>query len=230
MSKVLCLCPTYGRRPEVIESTIACFLAQDHKDKFLLVYDDLGNYSQAEGKNWKLLSDTDRVSSLPAKYMKMFGMVDYEWTHYAVWDDDDLYLPWHLSSAAEAAGEDGWAKQSTIWTTYAEELGGYREEPNTGGRFHGSLVISRPMFITYPISHSKSFDLEFIAGLNKIRKPSDHKTSYVYRWTDAAQGHLSGTSTTYDKYQPEYTDHVPRILPCFDDPGFEVYMDILLKD
>ena len=96
-----CLMPTYGR-PSLVQNAIACFLAQDYpaKRRRLLILDDAGQIAPQEGDGWSLCSTPIRMPTLIAKYAALEA-VDAGWADaFVIWDDDDIYLPWHLSAHA----------------------------------------------------------------------------------------------------------------------------------
>ena len=53
---VSCLCPTY-RRPQLLENSIACFLAQNYPAdrRELVVLDDAGELQSQTGEGWTLV-------------------------------------------------------------------------------------------------------------------------------------------------------------------------------
>ena len=145
---VLCLCPTYGR-PKLLANALACFLAQDYDqgERKLLILDDAGQIEPANHGNWEVITRPARYPSLPDKYNVMLAYEGTigppqrdQWDAVAVWDDDDIYLPWHLSAAVAAlqSGASS-AKPSRVWSLYGTEIP-FQED--AGGRFHGSLVVS----------------------------------------------------------------------------------------
>jgi len=212
----------------MIQNTLAMFLAQDYQDKYLLILDDQGNYPEQKGDNWALLSTSTRFPSLGEKYMHMLKVMPTAWNYFALWDDDDLYLPWHLSQGVEAASKnkDGWSKCGKIWTTYDKPDGTYWLEENTKGRFHGTLVVSRGAMghVGY-WSTASSFDLQFISDLTKHQEPELTCPSYLYRWQDTHARHSS--SVEYSKHQPQYRKPVSVIAPVFDDLTYELYTKLI---
>jgi len=98
---------------------IRCFEEQDYEDRCMLIYDDGGQYRDQTGDNgrWRIVSTATREPSLGAKRnhsielaMQHFGDI------YAILpcDDDDMFLPWHLSSSAAALRVADWSRPSVI--------------------------------------------------------------------------------------------------------------------
>lgn len=99
--RLLVLCPTYGR-PRLLANAIACFEAQTYPDRRMLILDDAGQIAPQREPGWELFSTAERFSSLPLKYDWLLYQARGDWDAAVVWDDDDIYLPWHLSSVAAA--------------------------------------------------------------------------------------------------------------------------------
>ena len=108
---ISCLCPTYGRATALGES-LECFLAQDYEPRELIIMNDapvpitdvadnrLESYAPGVYRH-KAASASVRVynkplfSSLGEKYQAMLSLAAGDYV--AHWEDDDLYLPGHLS-------------------------------------------------------------------------------------------------------------------------------------
>ena len=240
--RLLCLCPTYGRRPELLENCLACFEAQDYGNAALFVYDDLGNIRPQSGHGWMVESTTARCPSLPAKYDTMLALCrkTHNFAAVVVFEDDDLFAPWHLSAIA-AAFEAGasWCHPQQVWTTC-------KNPPNpelepSGGRFHASLAIRRDVIEslggwigTQVPGHEKraDFDLRLIGKLHAVfGPPARYDTihpqgpSYVFRWADT--GHMHGEAITrgpedetwYDRFEPAHTATIDKLVPRLDANG-----------
>ena len=61
----------------------------------------------------------------------------------AVWDDDDLYLPWALSASAAALAQAAWSRPSLV--LHLQPGKGLRQH-QTGGLFHGGWAYRRDVF------------------------------------------------------------------------------------
>jgi hypothetical protein len=102
MSDLICaICPTYNR-PDLLSRAIACFAKQTYENKFLIIVDDAGQYDSQGGDQWSLASFTQRVLSLGEKNNVCAALAPRETRYYAKWDDDDIYMPWHLEALVEA--------------------------------------------------------------------------------------------------------------------------------
>lgn len=93
MARISCLLPTYGRFRKVCEA-VACFLLQDYRDKELVI---LNNHPIP------LHCDQPGVSVINDATHRTLGDCRNALLQHATgsicccWNDDDVYLPWHLT-------------------------------------------------------------------------------------------------------------------------------------
>jgi len=146
---VTCLCPTYGRFAKLRES-LACFLAQDYPgEKRLLILNDAPEPIDYEYVVHDIsifwLPDTFR--NLGEKRQQLLGIAETELC--AHWDDDDLYLPWHLTDlirpfvGARHASPERQVKCTKVRASW-EMVGGRIIGKHASGN-DGSLVFDREM-------------------------------------------------------------------------------------
>jgi glycosyltransferase involved in cell wall biosynthesis len=96
------LCCTYGR-PHLLPHAVESFLRQDYPCRELVILDDAGQYAEAiAGDRWRIISVSTRFPTLGEKRNALARLASPEAEVFAVWDDDDVYLPWHLSAAVRA--------------------------------------------------------------------------------------------------------------------------------
>ena len=104
MDKIVAICGTY-KRSKLIPSVIAQWERQkvSEFEKYLLIYDDAGEFSNIKGTDWEIRSVNERVPTLGAKWDNMVNIAINELgaTHIAVWDDDDIYGPQYLNNHME---------------------------------------------------------------------------------------------------------------------------------
>jgi glycosyltransferase involved in cell wall biosynthesis len=112
--KITCLCPTYNRPAELAES-IACFERQSWPDRELIILDDAGQYDCQAGDRWRLVSVPKRYPALGGKRNACAALASSDAEIFAVWDDDDIYAPWHLEALA-CAFRDGaaWVRPAYV--------------------------------------------------------------------------------------------------------------------
>ena len=218
--RFICLCPTYGKTPEVIANSIQCFLDQTHQNKLLVIFDDLGNYGRARelGEDYPqvlFVSTSVRCPGIVAKYNTMLKLVEgIEYDAIALWDDDDLYLPTHLESHARVlrAFPNDWSYPNLVYSTY----GGKPHAEESGGRFWASLAILRSSFERiggFVDSHLATFDQQSLGKFNALltRGFPDEigGPTYVFRWQDTktihAQHFMGDNVNWYHNVKPGYS-------------------------
>ncbi|QDV17105.1 putative glycosyl transferase [Gimesia panareensis] len=100
---ISCVMPTYGR-PEYLHESLEMFLSQDYENKELLIVNDcpgqtiIGEYPQV-----RIINCKKRFHSLGEK--RNFAIQEAAGNWIAVWDDDDIYLPWRLSFTMQEISE-----------------------------------------------------------------------------------------------------------------------------
>ena len=192
---LVALCPTF-RRPDCLRNALACWLAQDYPDdrRELLILDDAGQWPSQAGHRWKLLAVRPRYESLPAKYNALATLAPHA-DAYVLWEDDDVYLPWHLSAHAHTlSGEDArdFSRPTQVWSNYGTIGTAIHQEPALG-RFHGSWAFRRDAFERvgrYRETRQLNFDQELGGRLEALHNSGDpcahpRGPSYVYRWGNA---------------------------------------------
>ncbi len=188
---ISCLCPTF-RRPKLLANILACYLAQDYppERRELLILDDTGEFAPQSGPGWELCSVSRRFHSLPEKYNALAGLARGD--HLAIWEDDDVYFPWHLSAHAQTLARGGFSKPSRVWCLHDGRLA----QEHAAGRFHASVAFSREtsqLCGGWPLTLRGDFDLQFLKRLGEASPVADpcetHHPGYVFRWMSTQAYH-----------------------------------------
>jgi len=211
---VSCLCPTY-KRPQLLANAVACFQTQDYEGPMeLVVLDDAGTIQGFVYKNELARGSPERCSllfSVPHRFPSL--PCKYNWlargsqgSILVVWEDDDIYLPWHVSCHVETlrVTNGQWSKPYIIGSTYP----GHLVEESSAGRFHGSMAITRKAFNEtggWPETDSRDYDMQMFKKLTDLYMgPADpiklkREVSYVFRWgsTHAYHGSSYDMMTWY---------------------------------
>jgi glycosyltransferase involved in cell wall biosynthesis len=94
-TRVTICIPTFGR-PELLEEAIECFLRQTWPNKRLIIGNDFADQTLVCDHPWvSVVNRAERFPTLGAKRNWMMSMAGE--CHIGHWDDDDLYLPNHIS-------------------------------------------------------------------------------------------------------------------------------------
>lgn len=189
---VSCLCPTF-RRPELVANALACYLAQDYPNdrRELLILDDGDQFPSQYGVGWELISLRRRFRSLPEKFNALAGLARGDIL--VVWEDDDIYLPWHITAHVEALQRGcRFSKPSQVLTHVGNAL---RHEP-ADGRFHASIAFTRDALESvrgWPLTRRGDFDQSLLARLAGEGPTGDpcavRPPSYMFRWESTKAYH-----------------------------------------
>lgn len=111
---VTCVCPTYGRFTR-LRTAVACFLFQTYRPRSLLIVNDgprpikltWSGKKRLTGDGWEIIlrNIPDGYDTLGEKRTAMAEAT--ETPLIAHWDDDDIYLPWHIEQMVEAQRKSG---------------------------------------------------------------------------------------------------------------------------
>jgi hypothetical protein len=209
---VTCLCPTYGRF-ERLRDAVACFLAQDYAGwKHLLILNDapvpvvLG----AECVPVTVVNAPARYPTLGHKRQALLEMATTPLV--AHWDDDDLYLPWHLSSVVAVLQSRATVRAHRTVRCAKPDAAWYGKGPRESWQlagvrrsvFEGQMVFDRARALElggYPALDSGQaaalLDAFRRAGELHTWDPPPHELSYIYRWADGLH-HVSGAGRLID--------------------------------
>jgi len=203
--KIAAVCCTF-LRPRPLGQMIRCFELQDYPadKRELVVLDDAGQYAgmsniecrmsnveltlAARGTGWKLYSTSQRFATLGEKRNAAAGLVSDEAEALAVWDDDDLYLPWALSASAAALHRAPWSRPSLV---LHPRPNGSLAKHRTGGLFHGGWAYRRSVF-------------ERVGGYPAINNGEDQALARRFAQIDA--GHADPCSLGFEPFYV-YTWH-----------------------
>jgi glycosyltransferase involved in cell wall biosynthesis len=195
--KIAAVCCTF-LRPRQLGHLIHCFLRQDYpaEKRELVILDDAGQYGNQEGDGWRLVSAPHRYPTLGEKRNAAAALVSEDVEALAVWDDDDLYLPWALRACAAALSVAPWSRPSLV--LHPQQDGSLRQH-QTGGLFHGGWAYAREVFRQvggYPAANNG----EDQALARRLQDAAVHeadpihlgqKPFYVYPWVSPDAWHLS---------------------------------------
>ena len=197
--KLAALCVSY-KRPDQLAEAVESFLRQDYPAELreMVVLDDAGQYDPTalDGvPGVKLVTTPHRFRTLGEKRNASAALVSPDVDAYAVWDDDDIYLPWHLSAAATALADADYTIPTAIWVDKRTRL----ERKKNQYLFHGAWAFRRQAFDRvggYPFIQSGQ-DQGLLSRFKhaKLRRGDplqfDIRPSYVYRWFTAHSTHIS---------------------------------------
>ena len=113
-------------------TTTLAFHGQDYPAdrRELIILDDAGELQNDSCGGWQIISIPRRFRSLPEKFNAIAGLAKGDIL--VVWEDDDIYLPHHISTHVRAMEGRLWSKPSFVLSSYTGRL----EQEDATGRFH----------------------------------------------------------------------------------------------
>lgn len=197
MAKIDCLMGTYGRYELACEA-LACFLQQSRlSEATLLIYNQHLVPLHFDHPRVRVVNETPSARSLRHIRQRMHELADpaAEFIHW--WDDDDLYLPWHLDDCLAHIGEHVAWKPASSWISQNNvsfEL--HRSQFEGSWLFRADYVRNASLH-----GHPNYTDHPMIRELqnNNLVATTElaGRTSYIYRWATGAQ-HVSGYGAAVD--------------------------------
>jgi hypothetical protein len=202
-ARIDCLMGTYGRY-EVACEALACFLQQSAiSNATLLIYNQHPKPLFFDHPCVRIVNEPGPGRSLRYIRQRMHELArpDAEFIHW--WDDDDLYLPWHLQDCLDHIGQSVAWQPASSW--FSEGNARFSRHSNV---FEGSWMFradylknasvdTHPVYTDHPVIQQSRE-----AGLVARTELGDF-ASYIYRWANGT-AHLShGVDAASDEQQLE---------------------------
>jgi len=195
----------------------------------LIVLDDAGQYDDQQGDGWRLVSTRRRFATLGQKRNAAADLIADDTEAVAVWDDDDLYLPWALSASAAALEKADWSRPSVVLHPKPRAGAVELHQHETGGLFHGGWAFTRQIFQRaggYPAIDNGE-DQALARRLRRVgARVADPirlgiRPFYIYPWGNADGWHLSGMGRDgYRRLGGLRSE--PTMLEIADPPGLDL--------
>lgn len=246
--KIAAICPTY-KRPELLGNSIACFLAQEtqpHVQTRLFILDDAAQFRCQKTEKWEIESTGARFQNLPDKYNHLAAKAIYWGADVlTIWEDDDVFLPWHLANAVFAVAHGvKFVRTRHVYSNYALPKNGSTQLEGAAGRFHSSWSFTTKAFSEvggWPRTSRLDFDQQLngklcdldplIEGGRTADVLGCLRPSYVYRWGNntyhGSQSGEAGFKALWDDLgtRPAPFVEVPTIR--FDDETKAIYSKLI---
>lgn len=195
LPSVTCLQLSYGR-PQLSVEAVECFLRQTYYNKRLIIINThptpirfVSNYDNITVHNIKPLN---RLSDV-----YRYGMDLIETDYFCVWDDDDLFLPWHIEDRIKFILEHPeFDAVGHNWCVFSIE--------------NKMTELAKNMFVAQYLYKNNGIRPDSgIAcwDLNWDKKPWNRgflnfptKPSYIYRW-GTGENHISGYAGEEGQHQ-----------------------------
>jgi hypothetical protein len=187
----------------------------------------------------KLITTKHRFRTLGEKRNASVALSSSDADVFCVWDDDDIYLPWHMEAAANTIETAiGYHECYTIPSTVYIDKRTFLARKLTNGIFHPAWSFTRTVFTTvdgYPPMQSgqdqglrRRWDLRKITRLDPI--VTDPRPSFIYRWCTTGSRHLSSMGKHgYEQLAEAKATRVERIEPRWSKDWTAMALDELAK-
>jgi hypothetical protein len=194
--KIDCLMGTYGRNL-VASEALACFLQQSMtSEATLLIYNQYPVPLSCTCPRVRVVNETPPVTALRFIRQRMLELADASADLIHWWDDDDLYLPWHLQDCLENIGDrPAWRAESS-WVSHRNV-----KFSRHASRFEGSWVFRADYVRAAPVhTHPNYTDHPVFLQTQEANLLATTEleglSSYIYRRQIENMGgyvqHLSG--------------------------------------
>lgn len=121
---VSCICSTYNRPPthtHLVEEAIESFLRQTYPNKELIVLNDCpGQELLFNAPGVRVINVPERFPGLGEKHNAAIDAAQGELI--AIWDDDDISLPWRLSLSVDRLGDADYFNPKRFWMMARDQL------------------------------------------------------------------------------------------------------------
>lgn len=187
---VTCTVNTYGRF-ELLREVLWCFLNQTYPNKKLIIFN--------QGTPFELDQYYKDVSVINAnKTFKQFSEVNgrsfsYVNTEYvAFWDDDDLYLPSHLTNLMQCVGNEDYVKPAKSYCETDNEL------YTNSNVFEASCIVKTEAVKTLGFQEGKFCHANWVYSSHKLIESLEyiyrinHNISHVAHVQDNVQSFIDG--------------------------------------
>lgn len=217
-----------ANRAKLLANCLACFQSQTHPAdrKEMVILDDAGQFPCHAGDGWRVISVPTRFSSAHEKMNAAFALADPRTEIFALFDDDDIFLPRHLEYLVAAIQSGGtFSKPSKIYSLQGTQL----IEENAVGRFCGSIAFTAELLNRiggWPNCKRGDADQHFLQLLARHGQQVDpllfaNGPQYVYRYGTGmyhASTAMQGPDDTdwWNKVQIGPVEKIERLEPKFD--------------
>ncbi len=195
--RISCLMMTYNKFPRaelVVAEAIESFLRQTYDDKELIILNDTPGQTvrlNQDYENIKLVNLPYRIRSLGEKCNIAAAVATGDYL--MRWDDDDISLPWRMTTTMAKIGSAGYWKPSHSWFMRS------RSSMLLMCGYMGACCIHRQTFDKiqgYPfigVGEDQAIEKRVSASgdLLTVGAVTAAEAFYIYRW-DGTSSHVSG--------------------------------------
>lgn len=202
---VTCLQLSYGR-PQLSVEAVESFLRQTYQNKHLIIVNTHHSpvYFEKQYDNITV----HNVGSFPyLSDVYRFGLSLIKTPYYCIWDDDDIFLPWHITDRVKVRLEH--PDCDAISHEFA-----YCSANNVINDLGRNMFVSQYLYDTNGILPDAGLSCWDVNWDQKpwrrhFMKLADYNPSYIYRWA-TGEGHISGGADTEAKQHQNYLNNIAQ--------------------
>lgn len=183
------------------------FLAQTYKDAELVIYNTdiehpiCPNKEILESGRIKFVnSNIDLITKNPYTNIGAIRRDSLNWAsgeYYSCWDDDDIFLPWHLEQAISGIGDyDAWKPHTSMFWQFNKEI-------ELAQNVMEASILARINVVKFNEHQGGGEHLDWVTNC-KMKVDKDILPSYCFNWSDdgIVRGHKqSGTINREDNFE-----------------------------
>ena len=199
---VTCLQLSYGR-PQLSVEAVECFLRQTYTNKKLIIVNTHpspvyfeNKYDNIEVYNIKPL---DHLSDV-----YRFGMDLIKSDYFCVWDDDDLFMPWHVENRVD------YILKHSEYNAVGHKFGVMTVD-NVIKNMGGNMFVSQYLYKNNGFRPDKNKCCWDVSWSNHQWKKGyldfPNKPSYIYRW-GTGESHISGLGGDEEAQHRGYINNI----------------------
>jgi len=177
---------TYGR-VGLAREAVACFLAQTAASRAtLLIYNQHPAPISFSHPRVRVVNEPIRYPALRQVKRRMHELArpDAEFIHW--WDDDDLYLPWHLEDCLDHIRDAvAWKPASSWFWQHDGEISRTRNQFEGSWMFRTEFLAAAPLD-THPDYSDHPVIMQAMESGQVATTEFGDRTSYIYRWATGA--------------------------------------------
>jgi len=185
-----CLMGTSGRYTIACEA-LASFLGQTVTEATLLIYNQHPIPLHFDHPRVRVVNETPPAGSLRHIRQRMHELADPSARFIHWWDDDDLYLPWHLEDCLTHIGDSVAWKPASSWLCEDNETFSLKQNTFEGSwlfradHLKAAPIDTHPAYTDHPVIW-QTIEKQLLATTEL-----GSRASYIYRW-NAGSEHVSG--------------------------------------
>lgn len=191
---VSCILPTYAlpMRLNALNEAVQSFLMQDYPNReLIIIIDSPGQTIKYDHPMVKVVNSPERFPTLGDKLNAAIRHASGEFV--CRWDDDDISLPWRISSQVAKLQDSDYYTPGSIWFFHGNTIEWQLQKGygHSQGMFRMSAFVELGGFPSTSGDEDAAFHAILKAKVKHVTEAEPpERTAYIYRWNDGL-GHIS---------------------------------------